>query len=369
MDNRVNRPDLVMPRSAMKRESLDPKILALNWNLLRTFMVIVQEGGVTAAAARLNRKQPTISNALSRLEEQLDKRLIDRRPGQFRVTTAGQHLYRECLEIYGNIARIPTLIGDIEDEVLGQIRISMASHVVCPLLDSVISEFHGKHPKATFHVSIATSGDVVQRVLEKTASFGICLVDQPHLKLTYQQMYREYFGFFCGPGHPLFGRKNLTMEDLRDESLVSFNTDQLSGQLRPVALLRVQQNVGRRITAISPHLEEVRRMIVNGLGIGPLPIHVVQRDVESGTLWRLPPYDSPPAIDIYLVWNTRTTLNRAEAEFLSALRSRIDETPEQERNFLPDQTGSQAASAPSKGEQRKGGKPGAPSKKRRDRNQ
>jgi DNA-binding transcriptional LysR family regulator len=324
-----------MQRDDTTRDSPDPRILTLNWNLLRTFMVIVQEGSVTGAAVRLNRKQPTISNALSRLEKQLDKHLIERRPGQFRVTTAGEHLYRECLEIYGNIARIPTLIRDIEDDVRGQVRISMASHVVCPLFDSVMSEFHLRHPNATFHVSIATSGDVIQQVLEKTASFGICLVDQPHPRLTYQQMYREYFGFFCGPGHPLFGRENLTMEDLHDESLVSFNTDQLSGQLRPVALLRVQQNVGRRITAISPHLEEVRRMIVNGLGIGPLPIHVVQRDVENGLLWRLPPYEDPPAIDIYLVWNPRTTLNRAENEFLDKLRAQINETPEEERNFLP----------------------------------
>lgn len=319
----------------MKRENPDPRILALNWNLLRTFMVIVQEGSVTAAAARLNRKQPTISNALGQLEKQLDKHLIERRPGRFRVTSAGERLYRECLEIYGNIARIPTLIRDIEDEVHGQVRISMASHVVCPLFDSVMSEFHARHPNATFHVSIATSGDVVQQVLEKTASFGICLVHEHHPRLTYQQMYREYFGFFCGPGHPLFGRRDLAMDDLQNESLVSFNTDQLSGQLRPVALLRVQQNVGRRITAISPHLEEVRRMIVNGLGIGPLPIHVVQRDVEDGVLWRLPPYEDPPAIDIYLVWNPRTTLNRAEHEFLTILRSRIESTPEEERNFLP----------------------------------
>lgn len=319
----------------MTQEATDPKTMALNWNLLRTFMVIVQEGSVTGAAIRLNRKQPTISNALSRLEKQLDKHLIERRPGEFRVTTAGEHLYRECLEIYGNIARIPTLIRDIEDEVRGQIRVSMASHVVCPLYDQVMSAFHARHPGATFYVSIATSGDVVQAVLEKTASFGICLVDQPHPKLSYQQMYREYFGFFCGPGHPLFGRRNLSMEDLRDESLVSFNTDQLSGQLRPVALLRVQQNVGRQVTAVSPHLEEVRRMIVNGLGIGPLPIHVVQDDVDQGNLWRLPPYDDPPAIDIYVVWNPRTTLNRAEAEFLTSLRRRIDETPRAQRNYLP----------------------------------
>jgi len=77
-------------------------------------------------------------------------------------------------------------------------------------------------------------------------------------------------------------------------------------------------------------------MIVHGLGIGPLPIHVVQRDVEQGNLWRLPPYEDPPAIDIYLVWNPRTTFNRAEAEFLNSLRRRIDETPVAQRNYPPD---------------------------------
>ena len=39
----------------------------IDWNLLRTFTVIVQEKGLTAAGDRLLLKQPTISNALRRL--------------------------------------------------------------------------------------------------------------------------------------------------------------------------------------------------------------------------------------------------------------------------------------------------------------
>ncbi|MGL1645734.1 helix-turn-helix domain-containing protein, partial [Vibrio parahaemolyticus] len=38
----------------------------LDWNLLRTFMVIVEEQSITAAADRLGLKQPTLSNALRR---------------------------------------------------------------------------------------------------------------------------------------------------------------------------------------------------------------------------------------------------------------------------------------------------------------
>ena len=40
----------------------------IDWNLLRTFMVIVQERGLTAAGEKLSLKQPTVSNALKRLE-------------------------------------------------------------------------------------------------------------------------------------------------------------------------------------------------------------------------------------------------------------------------------------------------------------
>lgn len=74
-------------------------------------------------------------------------------------------------------------------------------------------------------------------------------------------------------------------------------------------------------------------MIVAGLGIGPLPIHVVERDLRDGLLWRLPPYDDPPAIDIYLVTNPRMTHGRAESLFLEALRRRIGELPLASRTY------------------------------------
>jgi len=74
-------------------------------------------------------------------------------------------------------------------------------------------------------------------------------------------------------------------------------------------------------------------MIIAGLGIGPLPIHVVARDVRDGLLWRLPPYESPPAIDIYVVWNPQTHLNRAEARLLDSLRRAIDAKPLSARTY------------------------------------
>ena len=75
-------------------------------------------------------------------------------------------------------------------------------------------------------------------------------------------------------------------------------------------------------------------MIVAGLGVGPLPIHVVRRDIEDGLLWRIPPYEDPPAIDVHVLWNPKAKMNRAESALLGSLLAQIDATPIEQRTYL-----------------------------------
>lgn len=305
----------------------------LDWNLLRAFVAIVEEGGITRAANRLGLRQPTVSNALKRLEQQLGRRFVERGRGAFRVTEAGELLYREAVEIGGSFSRLATVLRDVGEEVTGHIGIALASHVVCPFFDEILAEFHRAHPRVTYRLNVETSAAVMQSVLQKSASCGVCLVHRKHPRLDYVRMYREHFGFFCGPPHRLFGRNGLTLKDLKKERFVSFETDRLSDALRPVALLREREGIEGHVVGTSSNLEEVRRLVVAGIGVGPLPVHVVQRDVRDGLLWRLPPYRHPPAIDIYLVTNPRTRLDRAERRFVDVLRKKIVSTPERERTM------------------------------------
>ena len=290
---------------------------------MRTFVVIVEEGGITAAATRLLRRQPTVSVALGRLEAQIGSRLIERGGGAFRLTSAGRELYRECTEIYGSISRLADLTQSATKELTGHVEILLASHVVTPILDQTLVDFHRAYPEVSFEIRIETSRNVLRGVLEKTAPFGICLLNRRLAKLEYERIYREHFGFFCGPPHPLYGRRNLDISDLRGCAGVSFETDSMDDALRPVAIFRRDNDLDHNIVGRSTHLEEVRRLISCGLGIGPLPIHVVRQDLENGTLWRLPPYENPPAVDIYVVTNPASRLSRAEGKFLAALKAQI----------------------------------------------
>ncbi|MDR6265022.1 MULTISPECIES: LysR family transcriptional regulator [Rhodobacterales] len=302
-------------------------VTRLDWNLLRTFVVIVEEGSFTRAAHRLLRGQPSVSLALQRLELELNCQLIERGKGSFRLTAAGSNLYDECMDIFRSVSGLKEITTAASKEISGEISIHLASHVITPLLDDLLTETRTLYPNVTFNIKTATSATVTSAVMDRHASFGICLVNRKLPDLTYDLLYREFFSFYCGPPHPLFGRKNLTMEDLRGYDIVSFDTDDLNDALRPVALLRKQWDMAQRIVGRSSQLEEVRRMIQCGLGIGSLPIHVLERDVRDGLLWRLPPYSDPPEVDIFLVRNPKKKLNRAEQFFVARLLEQIKTMP------------------------------------------
>lgn len=68
-------------------------------------------------------------------------------------------------------------------------------------------------------------------------------------------------------------------------------------------------------------------MIVAGLGIGPLPEHVAEREVRDGLLWPLPPAEGVAPVDLHLLWNPAAKLNRAERAFLEACSQALDAIP------------------------------------------
>lgn len=305
----------------------------LDWNLLRTFMVVVDEGGITPAAHFLGLKQPTISAALKRLEDITGHRLINRSPKHFSVTPWGQVLYAEASAIFGAVAQLPDLMSGLEEDVSGQLRIAVASHVVCPHFDAVLERFNARYPNVSYTISTMDSTEVIAHLQQNRVTFGICLLHAPPAGLQARVLFREYFGLFCGPPHRLFGRHDIDPAELGGEDAVSFQTDEIDGPLSGVARLRRRLGMRSEPKGISSNLPEVRRMIVSNIGIGALPVHVAQKDVQLGLLWQVPPYKSLPAVDIHMLTNPRRSLNRAEKTLLDLLETELDTIPLSERTY------------------------------------
>ncbi|GGB87903.1 LysR family transcriptional regulator [Marinobacterium zhoushanense] len=293
----------------------------LDWNLLRTFIFIVQSRSISRAAERLYLQQPTVSAALKRLEEALGRRLIDRRPGHFELTPAGQKLYDEALQVYRQVSRLSELIDAADSDTSGHVRILSISQVGCEDYDRLLQRFFRQHPRVSLSIEVATTAEVVRAVENSTVTLGICDADvaPPLAKIL---LSTEQYAIYCGRYHHLFGRQGLALEDLRGEAYIGFTSDVLGGDyMGPVTAMRALASIGQQVRGASSNVEEVSRMIRAGIGIGALPVHLAQPSVEQGELWQLPPYTDLPQVDIQLIYNPQSRFNDGERALIEALES------------------------------------------------
>lgn len=305
----------------------------INWNLLHTFVVIAEQQSVSRAAEVLGRGQPAISSALKKLEEQLRCKLAERGPTNFALTDAGKLLYREAREISGSIDRLSTLISDLSGELAGTVHLTIASHMTSPLINEAFSEFHRRYPKATFDTTVSTSPEIADAMTNSLIYFGIAPVYRQREDFEYFHIFKEHCAFYCGPGHPLFGRENLTLDDLAGHRAITYKPAVFTNALQTITEMHSKARFADPLVGVSAHMEEVRRMIIAGLGIGAIPIHIAERDVRDGLMWRLPPYEPVMPIDVYLITNPKVRPSRTEQAFIDVLKEVVLARSLEERTY------------------------------------
>lgn len=296
----------------------------LDWNLLRTFLVIGQEKSVSRAAARLFLTQSAVSQSLKRLEEQLECPLILRRGPRFDLSPGGEEVLKIAEEIYGNVSRLAATVRNPEDDVVGKVRILTISLVQSAMYDDFLAQFHRDHPRVELEVEVMRSSDIQSSLAQKTATVGLSLCRFPQAKLERRRLMRQRYAFFCGKRHRLFGQRGLSIEALKSENFVSFTSDQIGGNLSPLTMFRDQQGFTGKIVASSSSFEEIRRLIISGYGVGCLPEHLVDIDLHNGLIWRLPPAEGVVDVDVFLLWNREQRMNRAETVFLQAFQHLLE---------------------------------------------
>ncbi len=290
----------------------------LDWNLLRTFMVIVQERSITGAAQRLNVTQPSVSAALRRLEERLEHRLVERGAGRdFSITQAGEVVYSEALEIYGGILRLKDLAEKAEKAITGTLVISRSSHLDMAFLTPLLSQFHKRHPGVTFSIRVASCYDVNQALAQRDCSIGFCTRVYPTHRFNTKALAAQEFGFFCGARHPLFGVEDPDAQALARSEVACFDEDHMAGALAPVTIFRVRNGIGGDAVAATSSVVDLIDMVHYYEVIGALPRALAGR--YGPDLWEIPLAVARPKVDVFSVINGDRHFTPAEQTFLSFL--------------------------------------------------
>lgn len=295
-----------------------------NWGLLRGFYFIVSEGGVTRAAKAQGLSQPSVSTSLMRLEKRLGQRLVQRGQREFSLTAAGEVLFTETERMFEAALRAEEKLKALHSDLVGTVQLQIVTGVRSGVLDEILRLIHQRHPSIVIDIQIASSPTILHNVVSGVVPFGVCLMTRPLSRLDCQLLLRAEYGIFCGAEDPLFGRKDVTLDELRDVPFISFSCDAEGGAPEPMIALRDDAGLGRTISGTSGDFTEVCRMITAGLGIGVLPVHAVMREISDETLWQI---DLPKAqlyADMFFISDPARHFSAAEHMLLSVAKEVID---------------------------------------------
>ena len=301
--------------------SIDRLANQLDWNLLRTFMVIVQERSITAAAVRLNVSQPSVSSALRRLEERLDLRLVERGGGQtFLVTRAGEAVYREALEIYGGVVRLNDIGADGGRALTGNVVVHRSSHLEMDGITSVLGEFTQLHPGVTLSIRSAPCQEVTQALQMRASTIGFCTqVDPTIQRLRAMPLKPQEFGVYCGPNHPLYRKQDFDPAVRAESDVVGYEEDRMAGALSALAVWRVRHNIGARNTAAATGIVDLSELIENGTAIGCIARGHALR--YGPRLWQIPVSAAPLLVDVFSLVDSERHMTPVEAALIDYLEA------------------------------------------------
>jgi DNA-binding transcriptional LysR family regulator len=188
--------------------------MAINLHHLRLFAAVVDHGGFTKAAAKLNLSQPAISKSLNELERQLGVNLLDRAGRSIRLTDAGRTLHARARELFGIEIAAEQELRELRGLKRGTLRIAASTTIATYLLPPYLGRFHLRHPGVRIQTTSANTRSVLRMLLEFRVD--VALVEGPvsSHRVAVHPWREDELIVIAPPDHPLRARSTINVQDL-----------------------------------------------------------------------------------------------------------------------------------------------------------
>jgi DNA-binding transcriptional LysR family regulator len=143
--------------------------------LLRTFVIVAEQGHLTKAAALLHVSQPAVSGQIKALEEQLELKLFERGPGGVRLTKAGEALLPHAQAVVRQAADFRKAAKALEGHLTGKARVGTILDPAGIRLGPLVSALFERHPWLDLSLQHGISTWVIEGVSHGTLDAGFSL--------------------------------------------------------------------------------------------------------------------------------------------------------------------------------------------------
>jgi DNA-binding transcriptional LysR family regulator len=284
---------------------------------LQVFLAVARERSFSKAAARLHRTQPAVSQAIRRLEDGLGERLFDRSSKDGRLTEAGRVLVDYAERLMRLVEEADGAVRELRDLRRGRVIVGAneaATHVLLPL----IARFREAHARIQVDVRRIPSRQIGIEVLQRSLDFGVLSFAPAESGLASIAIGDDELVMLVHPGHPLAGRRQVTMAEFGRETVIAHN--EASPARERVLSLFERRHEPINIQLGLPSLDAIKRAVEMRLGVALLPRRCAAAELARGQLVGVRVAQVRLPRHLRLVYRQHTPLSHAAEAFLEVAR-------------------------------------------------
>ena len=283
---------------------------------LRYVVAVARMGTFSRAAEQCHVAQPSLSQQIHKLEEELGERLFDRMKREARLTSHGEAFLRRAVRILEEVDAAKREATDARDLLRGTLTVGVLPTIAPYLLPPVMVAFVEKFSGVELVVQEDTTARLVKLALAYEIDLALASVPIGDERLEVRELFVEELLLALPEGHPLTRKRTVKAADLAGERLIVMKEGHCLGD--QVLDFCERRDVKPAVSFRSAQLETIQALVSTGLGLSLVPAMAANRDRED-----LPVYRSlaapRPERKIVAVWPRQRPPGRAAAEFLKLI--------------------------------------------------
>ena len=262
---------------------------------MAVFVKVVESGGFSAAARELNMPKSTVSRYVSRLEDRLGVRLLNRTTRSLRPTELGAAYFERVARIVQEISEAEAAVTNMQVEPRGTLRVSAPLSFGYPFISRIFAEFLEAWPDVTLDVDLT---DRVVDIIDEGFDLAIRIGRLRDSSLIARRLAATDRVVVGSPAYLEAHGTPEVPDDLRQHEclLYAYEATTASWRLGPDLSVPVKGRL------VSNNGDVLAAAAAEGLGLALLPSFIVGRSLHRGELVRvLEPYTSWEA-GVYAVY-------------------------------------------------------------------
>jgi DNA-binding transcriptional LysR family regulator len=279
------------------------------------FVYVVEKKGYSSAARFLNMPKSRLSRHISKLEERLGLRLLQRTPRNLSVTQEGWKFYKYARELVDVMVLAEASVSENTDSLRGQVTFSCSTGIAQFGLIDILLKFSELYPNVTIEQRVSNNPDDL--ILEGL-DFSIRghSSDLPDSALISKPVTSIEWPFVCSPRYLNDSGVIKTPDDLCNSKFLKlgrFNAD------HKIALIHADDSIVHQKTNIALCTEDMmtlKRAVIKGLGVASLPEYVCHNALKRGDLVRVLPEWVSQRANISLLMPSRLGIPKHTSVFI-----------------------------------------------------